>query len=112
MHLNTCICICFQVEWSGQGWVGLCSKCYYAFGDHHDKKSCKGVQKQRNSHILTLEAYKSVLFERSSVQVENQGFRRHSNDMITYSQLKDGLSYIYVKRQVQPNGIDTVPLTI
>ena len=37
----------FKVEWSGDGFVGLCSKTYYCFGPT-DKYSTKGLSKSHN----------------------------------------------------------------
>ena len=38
----------FKVEWSGAGFVGLCSKTYYCFGAT-DKYSTKGLSKRHNT---------------------------------------------------------------
>ena len=42
----------------------------------------------------------------------NQGFRYVNGFMKTYEQEKKGLSYVYNKRILLSNGIDTIPLNI
>jgi len=54
--------------------------------------------------VLTDQSYKDVC--------TNKGFRVIDNYMITYTQQKKGLSYVYDKRQVMANGVDTLPLPI
>jgi len=42
----------------------------------------------------------------------NKGFRMVDGVMKSYEQDKKGLSYVYCKRIVQSDGINTVPLNI
>ena len=48
----------FKVEWSGDGFVGLCSKTYYCFGAT-DKYSTKGLSKRHNT--INKDAFLEVL---------------------------------------------------
>ena len=100
----------FHMEWEGRGIVGLCSKTYYCFGPNGDKYSCKGIQKQRND--MEIEKYKSVLKTRQSVSGTNRGFRAIDGKVLTYEQIRTGLSFFYPKRIVLEDGVSTRPLTI
>jgi len=100
----------FKLEWSGDGIVGLCSKTYFCFGAHGDKHSCKGIQQKRNQ--LQKEHYLNVLTSRQSGQGVNRGFRVVDNHILTYEQVRSGLSYFYPKRKVLPDGVSTMALTI
>ncbi|XP_019633364.1 PREDICTED: uncharacterized protein LOC109476787 [Branchiostoma belcheri] len=103
----------FKEEWSGDAIVGLCSKTYYCFGGDDktkDKFSCKGVSKRDND--ITLQKYLQVLETQKSGQGVNRGFRVRDNQMLTYTQTRDAFSYFYPKRQVQDDGVTTLPLDI
>ncbi|XP_066264599.1 uncharacterized protein [Branchiostoma lanceolatum] len=103
----------FKEEWSGDAIVGLCSKTYYCFGGDdksNDKFSCKGVSKKDNN--ITLQKYLRVLETQKSGQGVNRGFRVKDNQMLTYTQTRDAFSYFYPKRQVQDDGVTTLPLDI
>ena len=91
-----------KVEWSGKGFVGLNSKCYYCSGtDEGDKLSSKGVQKRNN---LEMDVYKKVLFQKKTHMVKNMGFRCRDNSIFTYEQDKCGLSPFYAKRGVNADN--------
>ncbi|XP_066265252.1 uncharacterized protein [Branchiostoma lanceolatum] len=103
----------FKEEWSGDAIVALCSKTYYCFGGEdisNDKFSCKGVSKKDNN--ITLQKYLRVLETQKSGQGVNRGFRVRDNQMLTYTQTRDAFSYFYPKRQVQDDGVTTLPLDI
>ena len=53
----------FKVEWSGNGFVGLCSKTFYCFGAN-DKYSTKGLSKRHNA--IDKDAFLEVLANRPS----------------------------------------------
>ena len=99
----------FKEEWSGDGFVGLCSKTYFCFGTT-DKASSKGINKTQND--LTKEKYMQVLEEQKCQSGRNQGFRVHQNQMFTYNQTKNGLGFFYPKRVVLDDGVSTRPLEI
>ena len=100
----------FKLEWEGDGIVALNSKCYYCFGSEKEKVSCKGVNNR--SKQLTKDNYLKVLRSGSSVQAQNMGFRLWGNQMQTYIQEKTALSYIYIKRKVNEDGVSTLPLDV
>jgi hypothetical protein len=100
----------FKLEWSGDGIVGLCSKTYFCFGAVSDKHSCKGIQQKRNK--LSKDHYLDVLTSQQSGHGVNRGFRVVKNRMLTYEQVRSGLSYFYPKRKVLADGISTVSLLI
>jgi hypothetical protein len=103
-----------KFEFEGKGIIALCSKTYYCWGDDGDKKSHKGLQKSSNNAHLTRELYEQVLeaggtFKGSGI---NKGFRMQDGMLMRYDQVRDGLSYMYVKRKVLEDGISTAPLDI
>ena len=82
-----------------------------------NKYSCKGVSKKQNDLCFT--RYKNVLdkFQNMSEIEEvdtdkatNKGFRVHDQGMVTYEQIKLGLSAYYDKRFVLSDGIHTRPI--
>ena len=61
-----------KVDWSGEGFVGLCSKTEYCFG-HTEKYSTKGLSKRHND--IDKDAFPEVLTNRRSGRGKNYGFR-------------------------------------
>lgn len=101
----------FKVEWEGDGIVALTSKMYYCHrADGYCKSSAKGIQANKNTDILTFEKYKDCLMKNEIIQAHNRGFRTWDGTMMTYEQIKDGLSPIYDKRVVMDDGITTYPI--
>ncbi len=70
----------FKVEWSGDGFVGLCSKTYYCFGPT-DKYS-KGLSKRHND--IDKNAFPEVLTNRRSGSGKNRGLRVRHSPVLTY----------------------------
>ena len=99
----------FKLEWCGRGFVGLCSKTYYCYGDT-DKASCKGINKRQNE--LNKDKFMQVLNEQKAGAGVNRGFRVMNNRMYTYTQIRHGLSYFYPKRKVAADGMTTEPLDV
>ena len=95
----------FKEEWRGSGIVSLCSKTYYCFGDVN-KYSCKGVNKKQQKP-LTASRYLDVLKTTCTDHATNRGLRMLNGHMATYSQEKEALSYLYVKRKVSEDGVST-----
>ena len=100
----------FKEEWSGDGIVALCSKTYYCFGAK-DKFSCKGLNK-RQRRPITAQRYLDVLSSKTSGSGVNRGFRLLNGTMVTYSQEKNALPYLYIKRKVDEDGVSTSPLDL
>ena len=96
----------FKVEWSGDGFVGLCSKTYYCFGAT-DKYSTKGLSKRHNA--IDKETFLEVLTNRRSGSGKNRGFRVHKSTVLTYVQERAALTYFYAKRVVHEDGLSTGP---
>ena len=94
----------FKVEWSGDGFVGLCSKTYYCFGAT-DKYSTKGLSKRHNAFIT--DAFLEVFANRRSGSGKNRGFRVHPLSVLTYVQERAALTYFYAKRVVHKDGVST-----
>ena len=95
------------MEYRGKSIIALCPKIYNVEGaDNEDKKdkfSSKGIQKNKND--ITKERFEKVLTDRNYKDVcTNRSFRVVDIYMITYTQEKKGLSYVYDKRQVLVMG--------
>ncbi len=101
----------FKEEWSGEGTVALCSKTYFCFGSDKTKYSCKGLNK-RQKVPLTAKRYLDVLKTAKPGVGTNRGFRLHGVDMVTYTQVKEALPYLYIKRKVAADGVTTSPLSL
>ena len=99
----------FKVEWSGDGFVGLCSKTYYCFGPT-DKYSNKGLSKRHND--IDKNAFLEVLTNRRSGSVKNRGFRVRHSTVLTYVQERAALTYFYAKRVVHEDGVSTGPVDV
>ena len=78
------------------------------------KFSSKGLNKRilEESGDGPMEKYRKVLDEASNLTPTNRGFRTINHMVATYEQTKKGLSYFYLKRQVQDDGIHTKPLNL
>jgi hypothetical protein len=97
-----------HVEWSGDGVIALCSKCYFCVDNSSKPKySAKGVSKKHNN--LTAKDYLEVLFTQKIKEGVNRGFRVKNNRLYTYLQQKKGLNYFYGKRKVCSDHITTYP---
>ena len=99
----------FNVEWYGDGFVGLCRKTYYCFGST-DKHSTKGLIKRQN--VIDKDAFLAVLTNRRSASGVNRGFRVRDSSVMTYVQGRAALTYFYGKRKVLADGISTAPLEV
>ena len=102
----------FKVECMKDKIIALCSK-MYCCSDMDEKEikfSCKGIQKDNNN--ITYKKFENVLKTKTHDMAKNQGFRMIGGYMKTYEQEKKGLSYVYNKRILLSNGIDTIPLNI
>ena len=110
----------FKFEFSGTCIVALCSKCWACEDADAEKTkfSSKGLNKRsvegkaKENRLSIVELYKKVLDTGVSDSVVNTGFRTFNNVMMTFSQKRTGLSFFYIKRVVQENGISTRPLDI
>ena len=100
----------FKEEFKGHGIIALNSKTYFCWGDQTEKHSSKGISKRENK--LTKEQYMSVLQSRIPVSGTNRGFIYKNHEMLTYSQLRTGLTYFYAKRKVCNDGISTTPIEL
>ena len=100
----------FKVEWSGDGFVGLCSKTYYCFGAT-DTYSNKGLSKRHNA--IDKSAFLVVLANRRSGSGKNRGFRVRHTTVLTYVQERAALTYFYyAKRVVHEDGLITGPVDV
>ena len=98
----------FKIEFQGTGVISLSPKSYFCLGERK-KVGAKGVSQK---HKLNWGVYSNVLTKKSQHEVTNHSFRYHDNEQRTYLQKKIGLSPVYVKRDVQEDGISTCTLNI
>ena len=99
----------FKIEWCGDGFIGLCSKTYYCFGET-DKCTTKGLNKRQND--IDKDKFLAVLTNRRSGSGVNRGFMVHNSSMMTYVQERAALTYFYPKRKVLEDGLTTAPLDL
>ena len=100
----------FKTEFTGDGIVALCSKTYFCFGSRGTKRSHKGLSKAQNS--LTVSDFSRVLETQTSSGGVNTGFRTDGTTMYTYTQQRNSLSFLYIKRKVHADGVSTSPLDV
>ena len=105
-----------KIEWSGDGCIALTSKTYFCFssdangGENNIKSASKGLSKR---HIqLSKHLYYNVLESKESGKGINIGFRADGTKIQSYRQERAALSYLYIKRKVQNDGISTEPLDV
>ena len=83
-----------------------------------DRFSSKGLNKKavkesaQSQNLSLVELYKRVLDSGVSGMAVNTGFRAFNNVMMSYSQVRTGLSYFYCKRRVLDDGVSTQPLDL
>ena len=103
----------FKIESEATEGIFLTSKTYALVDERNGttKYSSKGLQKANN---LKFEIFKRVLFGSGAAgEGINRGFKRFKSGLIySYEQIKAGLSFIYTKRKVLENNIDTEPLDL
>lgn len=59
-----------------------------------------------------METYKSVLDTKSTEVGLNRGFLMRDNNIFSYNQVRNGITYFYCKRKVLEDGIHTKTLDI
>jgi hypothetical protein len=102
----------FKEEFKGNGIISLNSKTYFCWtdDDENNKYRSKGLSRRQNQ--LTRDQFMSVLKNKDFISGENRGFCKKNGDMLTYRQERNGLTFLYGKRKVLDDGINTVPLSI
>ena len=106
----------FKKEFRCTEMLCLCSKTYCCYDVTSIK--LKFSSKCLNKRVLEqsgdgpLEKYRRVLNEKVNVISNNRGFRTNNHCAATYEQVKKGLSYFYLKRIVETDGIHTQPLNL
>ena len=103
----------FKVESRATEGVFLTSKTYCLYDSETEitKNSSKGIQKSNN---LKLNAYKKVLEGTGDPgKAINKGFKKmKSGTVYSYEQEVAGLPFVYCKRKILSNGLDTEPLDL
>ena len=95
-------------EWGGLGIIALCSKTYITWNDSDKKISSKGLSKRTND--FSKADYEKVLKTKVKGSGINYGFRVQGDRLMQYRQEREGLAYLYSKREVQDDRISTKPL--
>ena len=93
--------------------VALNSKTYCCWGEGEasdSKYSSKGLSKRTNN--FTREHFLSVLNCGRAVSGTNKGFVVRDNEMLTYSQVRTGLTAFYAKRRMLSDGVSTANLEL
>ena len=106
----------FKEEFRCTEMLCLCSKkycCYYVTSNKL-KFSSKGLNKRvlEESGDGPLEKYRRVLNQTVNITSNNRGFRTNNHSVVTYEQVKEDLSYLYLKRIVEIDKIHTQPLNL
>ena len=110
----------FKLEFSGDVFVGLCSKLYVVGNREKDitKHSSKGISKPamketcEQLNMSVVDVYLKVLNEGRNLSATNKGIRVFDSTVMSYSQERNGICYFYPKRVVQDDGITTEPLDL
>ena len=105
----------FKLEYSGDNMIALGSKDYLCYDtkdsvDSNLKAASKGLSKTLNE--ISSKRYLNVLKRKHHGSGINRGFCVRGVKVFTYEQSRNGLSYLYIKRKVNEDGITTKPLTI
>ena len=101
----------WKLEAEGDEMICLNSKTYILqnTGDCSKKISTKGVSKTQNNY--TINQFKDVLESQRSVCGINRGIKTvKRNEIMTYTQTRTALTYMYIKREVLDDGINTIPI--
>ena len=106
----------FKEEFRCTEMLCLCNKryCCYDITSNKLKFSSRGLNKQvlEENGDGPLEKYRRVLKDKVNATSNNRGFRTNDHSVATFEQIKKGLSYIYLKRIVEPDEIHTQPLNL
>lgn len=102
----------FKIELDATCIIALCSKTYLAYNAETDDKkvTSKGLSKTTNN--FQVDDYRKVLETGVKGSGVNYGFKRKQGRFVKYKQRRDGLAYLYVKRQVLSDGVSTRALNL
>ena len=100
----------FKEEFVGSGIVALNSKTYHCYSDNASKTSTKGIMKNLNKY--NKQQFMRTLESKCSTFGTNRGIMRRNQKMVTYTQIRSGLSYFYAKRKVHSDGVTTSPIDL
>ena len=100
-----------KLEFEATQMISLNSKSYAASSEKSGKVkySLKGVTK---NYVDPTSNFTEVLETKSPVVSQNRGIVLYKNNLYSYQQSKQAFTYLYCKRKVCENGIDTKPMDI
>ena len=101
-----------KLECSASSCFALNSKCYILTDDIDQivKFASKGVNLDKVTNSLA--KFKSVLKDKKPISITNTSIGVVKSKMTTYEQTKTAFSFLYVKRWVLADGLNTKPLSI
>ncbi len=103
----------WKLEASGDEMICLNSKTYILQNQStaSTKQSTKGVSKVQNNYCI--QNFKTVLESQDSQSGINRGIKSDKHkDLVTYTQSRTALTYMYIKRKVLEDGVNTEPLEL
>ncbi len=102
----------FKTEFDGHYLIATNCKTYHAgrFTDSKIKQSTKGISKIHSN--LNETHFIDVLATKKACKGQNISFMTKGSDIYTYKQERVGLSYLYYKRVVCPDGYRTLPTDV
>ena len=103
----------YKTEADSREFIALNAKSYHSTDLHdplHSKQSTKGISKV-HSH-LEVQDFRDVLTNKEPKKGVNKSFITKDSNIYSYEQTRIGLSYLYIKRIVQPDGWTTLPTEV
>ena len=100
----------FKEEFVGTGIIALNAKTYHCYSKAESKTSTKGIMKNLNTYQK--HQFMHTLQSQNPTFGTNRGIMRRQNKMVSYTQIRSGLSYFYAKRKVHSDGVTTSPIDL
>ena len=76
---------------------------------NHDPFECKGIRCLLHSEKRVSEKKRE---QSETIEGINRGFRIKDGVLYQYSQIRNGLMYMHIKRIVEEDGVHTLPLEL
>ena len=100
----------FKEEFVGTGIIALNAKTYHCYSEKSSKTSTKGIMKSLNSYQKR--QFMNTLESQNPTFGTNRGIMRRQQKMVSYTQVRSGLTYFYGKRKVHSDGVTTSPIDL
>jgi hypothetical protein len=89
--------------------ISFCSKTHHCFRVYN-KRSTKSLSKRQKN--LGRDTFDKVLDTEQAQGGKNESFKTDGTTVYTYEQHGASLSFLYIKRQVAPDKVSTLPLSL